>query len=88
MSIRLLVGIAAVAGVSVCALLSILINYKMVDQVNDKLPKDAQFSLIGWYFPKTLRLYREYRRLIPDGQLLLQALLLLGLMFGSLIIGA
>jgi hypothetical protein len=88
MSIRLLVGIAAVAGVSVCGLLSTLISYKMVDQVNGKLPRDAQFSLIGWHFPKSWRLYREYRKLFPDGQLLLQVLLLLGLMVGCVIIAA
>jgi len=88
MSIRLLVGIAAVAGVSVCGFLSSLITDKMVDQVNGKLAKDTQFSLMGWYFPKNLRLYREYLRLFPDGQLLSQVLLVFGLMFGCLVIGA
>ncbi len=88
MSIRLFLGIAAVTGMSVCGLLSTIINYKMVDQVNGKLPKDAQFSLIGWYLPKNLRLYREYRRLFPNGHLLLQFLLLLGLMVGCVIIVA
>lgn len=88
MSTRLLVGIAAVAGVSVCGLLSTVINYKMMDQVNSKRPKDAQFSLIGRYFAKNMRLHREYRRLFPDGQLLLQVRLLLGLMCGCLVVGA
>lgn len=88
MSARLLVGIAAVAGVSVCGLLSTLVNCKMMDQVNSKLPKDARFSPIGRYFPKNLRLHREYRRLFPDGHLLLQTRLLLGLMCGFLAVGA
>ena len=88
MSIRLIVGIAAVAVVTVCGLLSTLISYKITDQVNGELPKETQFSLIGWYFPKKLSLYREYRRLFPHGRLLLQIRLLFGLMFGCLIIGA
>ena len=88
MSIRLFLGIAAVTGVSVYGLLSTIINYKMVDQVNGKQPKDAQFSLIGWYLPKNLRLYREYRRLFPNGHLLFQFLLFLGLTVGCVIIGA
>ncbi len=78
MFIRLIVGTAAVAGVTVCGLLSTRISYKMADQVNGKLPKEAQFSLIGWYLPKNLRLYREYRGLFPNGHLLLQVLLRLG----------
>ncbi len=78
MFIRLIVGTAAVAGVTVCGLLSTRISYKMADQVNGKLPKEAQFSLIGWYSLKKLRLYREYRGLFPDGHLLLQVLLRLG----------
>jgi hypothetical protein len=88
MSTRLLVGIAAVAGVSVCGLLSALMNYKMMDQVNSKLPKDARFSPVGRYFAKNLRLHREYRRLFPGGHLPLQSRLLLGLMCGSLVVGA
>jgi hypothetical protein len=88
MSTRLLIGIAAIAGGSVCGLISTLVNSKMVDQVNGKLPKDVQFSPLGWYLSKTLRLHREYRRLFPDGQLLLQVRLLIALGFGSLMVGA
>src|SRR5882757_1658983 len=72
MSTRLLIGIAAIAGGSVCGLISSLVNSKMVNQVNGRLPKDVQFSPLGWYFSKRLRLHREYRRLFPDGHLLLQ----------------
>jgi hypothetical protein len=83
-STRLLIGIAAIAGVSVCGLISTVVNHKMMDQVNGRLPKGVQFSPLGWYLPKTLRLHREYRRLFPDGRLLLQVRLLIALMFGSL----
>src|SRR5882762_6945758 len=86
MSTRLLVGIAAIAGVSVCGLISSLVNSKMVDQVNGRLPKGVQFSPLGWYFSKRVRLHREYRRLFPDGYLLLQVRLLIALMFGSLMV--
>lgn len=88
MSTRLLIGIAAIAGVSVCGLISVHVNFKMMDQVNGRLPEDAQFSPLGWYVSKTLRLHREYRRLFPGGPLLLRVRLLTALMFGSLIVCA
>jgi hypothetical protein len=75
-------------GVSVCALISALVNSEMVDQVNGRLPKHMQFSPLGWYLLKTLRLHREYRRLFPDGHLLLQLRLLIAFMFGSLMVCA
>lgn len=88
MSVRLFVGIAALAGVSVCGVVGTIVSRTMVNEVNAKLPTDKQFSLTAWYFPKNLRLYREYRRLIPDGRLLLRVLFLLGSMVGCLIVGA
>jgi hypothetical protein len=44
----------------------------MVDQVNDRLPKKEQFDPLGWYLSKYQRLQREYKRLYPEGLLLLQ----------------
>ena len=70
MSARLVLGIVAVTGVSISAIVSILANIEMVGKVNAALPSDLQFSPSGWYLPKTLRLHREYRRLFPDGFLL------------------
>jgi hypothetical protein len=52
-----------------------------------KTSEDMQFSPLGWYLSKTLRLHREYRRLFPDGQLLLQARLLMALGFRGLLVG-
>jgi hypothetical protein len=69
MSVRVIVGIAAIVGVSGLGLLSSVISQRTVDQVNERLPKEQQFSPIGWYLPKTLRLHREYRRLFSDGNL-------------------
>jgi hypothetical protein len=69
MSVRGIIVIAALRGMSVCGLLSALINVKMVEQVNARLSKQEQFSQLGWYAAKTLRLFREYRRLVPGGNL-------------------
>ncbi len=69
MSIRAIVGIAALLGVFVCGILSALVNAEMVEQVNAKLPKADQFFPVGWYAPKTLRLFHEYRRLFPGENL-------------------
>lgn len=60
----------------------------MVDEVNEKLPKENQFDLLGWYLPKTLRLHREYKRLYPTGQLSRKYRTLGALMFISMLISA
>jgi hypothetical protein len=49
-----------------------LMSIELVEQANARLPKQEQFFPLGWYAPKTLRLFREYRRLFPDGNLHLQ----------------
>jgi hypothetical protein len=69
MSVREIVGIAALIGGSLCGLLATLVSIEMVEQVNAKLPKENHFSSMGWYAPKTLRLFREYRRLFPSKNL-------------------
>jgi hypothetical protein len=58
----------------------------MTDKVNDKLPKENRLDPVGWYLPKTLRLRREYRRLYPEGNLLLKVRVLSSLMFASLLV--
>ena len=70
MSVRGLVAIAALVGLSFCGLIASLIHQKIVILVNEGLPKESQFGPMWWYFPKTLRLSREYRRLFPNGKLL------------------
>ena len=86
MSARLIVGILALACVSVCGIASNLVSLEMVDKVNERLPKEQQFSPLWWYWPKTLRLWREYKRLYPDGGLLRRARTLAVLMFAGLLI--
>jgi hypothetical protein len=63
MGIRAMVGIAALACVSLCGLVATLANFEMVDKVNGKLPKRDQFAELGWYWSKYQRLHREYKRL-------------------------
>ncbi len=81
MMARVIVGIVEVAGVSTCGLTASLVWMHMVDQVNRQLPKEQQFGQLGWYFPKSIRLRRAYKRLYPTGNLLKKhdALAILGL---------
>jgi len=86
MAPRVMVGIVALACGSICGMMGTLANFEMVDAVNEKLPKDEQFEVLGWYFSKTQRLHREYRRLYPDGRLLQRVRLLSALMAVCLLI--
>lgn len=56
---------------TICAMIATFKNYEMMDKVNKRLPKSEQFDPLGWYLSKNLRLRREYKRLYPDGRLLL-----------------
>jgi len=88
MAPRIIVGIVAVACVSICGLLSTFAHFDMVDQVNDKLPEAEKFDHLGWYFSKRLRLNRKYRMLYPDGRLLMKVKILMVLMFACLVVAA
>jgi hypothetical protein len=50
-------------------LYSTSLHFKMIDQVNTKLPTEQQFSALGWHYFKLRRLLVEYRRLYPSGTL-------------------
>lgn len=82
---RVIVGVLALASVSVCGLISTLANLEMVDKVNEQLPKTGQFEQFGWHAEKTLRLHREYKRLYPSGHLSRKVHVFGGLMFASLL---
>src|SRR5260370_39773079 len=69
MTPRVTVGIVALARVSVFGVVASLINFEMMDKVNEKLSEREQFTALGWYFSKYQRLHREYQRLYPDGRL-------------------
>jgi hypothetical protein len=69
MSARGVVGIAVVIVGSLSGLVGALVNVAMIDKVNARLPKEQQFSYFGRSAQRMLRLWREYRRLFPDGKL-------------------
>jgi hypothetical protein len=83
-----MVTIVALACVSACGIIATIANFEMVEKVNDKLPKEEQFGALGWYLSKTLRLHLEYRRLYPDGRLVLKVRALLVLIIVCLFICA
>jgi hypothetical protein len=69
--------------------LAVTINsFAIVDAVHAKLPTDAQFGQLGWGPLKTLRLRREYRRLYPDGTLLMREGILSALMWVCIVVVA
>ena len=85
MTLRVTVGVVALAGVSVCGVLSTLANLEMTEMVNARLPKEKQFAALGWYLSKYQRLHNEYRRLYPDGHLLFKIRSLMTLTFAFLL---
>jgi hypothetical protein len=88
MSARLIIGIIAGFGISICGIASMLAYSSMADKVNERLPKESQFSPMGWNFPKSLRLRREYRRNFPGGNLLLRTRILAALGIACLLLSA
>lgn len=52
MSSQVTIGVIALVFVSACGLISTLGNLRMVEQVNEKLPKEEQIGPLGWYFSK------------------------------------
>jgi hypothetical protein len=87
MNPRVIVGIAAVVGTAACGLFGAILNLEMVEEVNSHLPQDSQFSPMGWYLSKTLRLHREYKRLFPTGTLLMKVRFAIAIGFGCLLGG-
>lgn len=87
-SVRLVIGILALAGMSLSCVISLLVGLRMVDEVNAMLPRELQFGLMVWYMTKTLRLHREYKRLFPSGGLLLKYRLATGAAFVCLLVCA
>jgi hypothetical protein len=88
MSSRVTIGVIALVFAAACGLISALANLRMVEQVNNKLPREERIEPLGWYFSKTQRLHREYMKLHPDGHLLLMVRLLIALMIFGLLVCA
>ena len=80
MTTRTIIGIVPLACISIIGLWGILVNFEKIDKVNEKLQEKERFDWLGWDLFKYQRLNREYKRLYPDGPLLLQTRLLSVLM--------
>jgi hypothetical protein len=65
-----------------CVLWGVVINLRRVDRVNERLPAEQQFAVLGWWPAKRARFEREYERLFPDRSLRRKERMLL--LFGAL----
>lgn len=54
---------------STLMVMSGIVAYKMIGEINRKLPEDQQVRYLWFYPSKTFRITREYRRLYPQGRL-------------------
>jgi hypothetical protein len=72
-------------GMVTCGLASKLKTFKIIDEVNQKLPAEQQFAHIGWYPQSYSRLIRTYKRLYPSGRLVWQEAVLTCVQFGCLL---
>jgi hypothetical protein len=88
MAIRTIVGITALIGASVCGIIATLLNFEMIDKVNERLPEDRRLAWLGWYPFKYQRLKQKYKRLYPDGRLRLRVRIATAVMFACLLICA
>ncbi len=86
MAPRIIIGIVALVCSSICGMLMSFANFEILDRVNEKLPKEEQFALLGWHFSRSLGLWREYKRLYPEGRLLSKIRLLTALSVAGFLI--
>jgi hypothetical protein len=68
-TLRLAIVVLGVVGMIIVGMASTITGMQMVQAVNAKLPVNERFAMFGWYLGKTQRLFREYRRLYPEGTL-------------------
>jgi hypothetical protein len=88
MVVHVIVGIVAIVCAATCGITRTFVSFKIIDSVNERLPEESQFDPLGWYYTKTQRLHREYKRLYPSGDLLLKLRLLTAIMFACMLICA
>jgi hypothetical protein len=88
MSIHFLIEGAAFVGASTFGLLLTLANYRLVAQVNSLSPQELEISRVGGDVMKLMHLHREYRKLFPEGNLVLQIRVMMALMFVCLLVAS
>ena len=54
-----------------CFIVSSLLNWQQIAEVNRKLPDEEQISYWGFRTFKQIKIRQEYKRLYPSGKLLL-----------------
>jgi hypothetical protein len=79
MPMRVAILVVSASGLITSGITSSVINTKMVDQVNGQLEQGNQFPPAIWYYAKTKALHHDYRRLFPDGRLVFQQRVIIGL---------
>ena len=88
MTVRMILAAAALLGVGAFGLIGTLAHQEMVDKFNEKLSERERFDPLGWYWPKSQRLRREYMRLYPRGRLIIKTRLVSGIMIAFLVLAA
>ncbi len=82
----LLIGLLSTA-IS-CIIGAGFVQFAMIGEINRKLPEKDQISYLFGYSEKYQRIFREYRRLYPNGRLILYFKTLLWMGFGLLAVFA
>jgi hypothetical protein len=79
-TLRVVVAVLLLIGVSTCGIASTLLTWRIIDDVNKHLPKERRFAPIGfWWVGKRMDLFAEYKRLYPTDRRRTQLYLLYGL---------
>jgi len=68
---RVVLLVVSLIGCAGSGMVASMIHGQIVDKVNSALPPESRFSPNWWYISKSMRLSREYRRLFPNGRLLI-----------------
>ena len=66
MNLRLVVGVVAIVGVSVCGMVGTFVNFEIVDRVNENLAADQQYSWIGWHAEKNWPTIFGLSQVLPE----------------------
>jgi hypothetical protein len=85
--LRIIVGVSGVLLMFVTRIMELINFGRLVEQVNKTLPEDKHFMPFGWR-QGAWDLYREYRRVYPNGKLVRREYWLNALSFAGLLIAA